>query len=220
MNKLLVLAVSASLVALPGCTHYTLTPDRPASLPRSSDKPVALKVGVSVEQSSDRSIGTRFVEALTQANVFSQVVTGSGPDVDLTISGRFGSEFRQDPLQTPKILLCAFTGFVTGAIMSETSYHDASGELSIRDANGAAVKSYAEKISVEATSMVSMFAESSTMKYGPPAAMDNLVAKLVQDVISDRAFYEKLRRAPPPRQADAEGTETAPAGGAAAPWWK
>ncbi len=247
MNKLLALALSASLVALPGCTHYTLTPDRPASLPVSADKPLPLTVGIVLDgpgqttisgmppsggvkdqmNATVQSIGPRFAEALTRSNAFSRVVypLAFGADaaqqgVDLVISARFGYGFRQDSLQVPKIIFVIFTGLFTGALMSETSYHDASGALSVREAGGAAVKSYDEKISVEASSMVSMFAEISTGEKGPPAAVDNLVAKLVQAIIADRPLYERLRRAPPPvRELDAENPQT-PSGGAAQPWWK
>jgi hypothetical protein len=243
MNKLLALALCASLVSATGCVGYSLKPERPASLPRSSDKPLPLAVGVELEQggtsidgtpptggvraemnSTAASIGPRFAEALSQANVFERVVyplAGAGQGVDLVLRGRFDYGFRQDPMQGPKIILCVFTGLITGAIMSETSYHDAAGVLSVRDPSGAEAKSYSEKISVEAKSMVSMFAEISTGKEGPPAAVDNLVAKLVQDVIADRAFYARLRRAPPPPASTVDANpDAAPAAGAAQPWWK
>lgn len=245
MNKLLALAVSAALVGSTGCTGYTLKPERPASMPRSADKPLPLTVGIELEQggtsiegqpptggvrsqmnATAATIGPRFAEALSQANVFERVVYplagAASQGVDLVIRGRFDYGFRQDPLQGAKIVLCVFTGLITGALMSETSYHDAAGSLSVRDLSGAEAKSYSEKISVEAKSMVSMFAEISTGKEGPPAAVDNLVAKLVQDVVADRAFYARLHRAPPPeqRQLDADASGAAPAAGAAQPWWK
>jgi hypothetical protein len=245
MNKLLALAVCASLVGASGCVGYTLKPERPASMPRSSDKPLPLTVGVELEQggtsidgtpptggvrsqmsATSSGIGPRFAEALGQAGVFERVVyplAGAAQQgVDLVIRGRFDYGFRQDPMQGPKIILCVFTGLITGAIMSETSYHDASGLLSVRDLSGAEAKSYSEKVSVEAKSMVSMFAEISTGKEGPPAAVDNLVAKLVQDIVADRVFYARLRRAPPPerRELEADNSGEKPAAGAAQPWWK
>lgn len=244
MNKLLALAFCASLVSAAGCVGYSLKPERPASMPRASDKPLPLAVGVELEQGGTSisgappsggvaakmngtaaSIGPRFAEALSQANVFERVVyplAGAQQAADLVIRARFDYAFRQDPMQGPKIVLCVFTGLITGAIMSETSYHDASGVLSVRDLSGAEAKSYSEKISVEAKSMVSMFAEISTGKEGPPDAVDNLVAKLVQDVIADRAFYARLRRAPPPqaRALEADASGAAPAAGEAQPWWK
>lgn len=187
---------------LSGCMKYTLTPERPAELPRAAAPPLPLKVGVSLEK--DDELGKRFVEGLKQSRLFADVFhpvapgAASSSGVDLLITGRFGTEYIGDPLQAPKILLAAFTGFVTGALMSETSHHLAKGALTVAYPDGRLVKTYDEKIDVVAVSMVSAFAEAKTMKLGPPAARENLVAKLVQALIDDRAAFVK-DSAPAPR---------------------
>lgn len=184
-------------LTLSGCMKYTLTPERPAELPRAAAPPLALKVGVSLEKEDE--LGARFVEGLRQARLFADVFHPVAPGaaassgVDLLITGRFSTEFVQDPLQGPKIFLAAFTGFVTGALMSETSHHLAKGGLTVAFPDGRLLKTYDEAIDVVAVSMVSAFAEAKTMKLGPPAARENLVAKLVQALIDDRAAFEKPR---------------------------
>lgn len=189
-------------LALSGCMKYTLTPERPAELPRAAAPPLPLKVGVSLEK--EDALGSRFVEGLRQSRLFTDVFHPVAPGaaassgVDLLITGRFGTEFINDPLQGPKIFLAAFTGFVTGALMSETSHHLARGALTVAYPDGRLVKTYEEKIDVVAVSMVSAFAEAKTMKLGPAAARDNLVAKLLQILIDDRAAFGKPRE-PAPR---------------------
>lgn len=190
-------AALAGLV-LSGCMGYTLTPEKPAAMPRAQADPLPLTAGVVLE--SDGGFGARFAEALDGARLFKEVRRGATTGVDLVLRGRYKAEFVQDPLQAPKILLCVFTGLVTGAIMSETSHHLADGAVMASFPNGDGVKSYDERVDVTAKSMVSMFAEQKTMKLGPPAAMDNLVAKLVQRLIDDRDFLAGLK-APPRRPA-------------------
>lgn len=210
LNRRILFANPAALVAagvlaalcLAGCMKYTLTPERPAELPRATAPPLPLKVGVSLEK--EDALGSRFVEGLRQSRLFTDVFHPVAPGaaassgVDLLITGRFGTEFINDPLQGPKIFLAAFTGFITGALMSETSHHLARGALTVAYPDGRLVKTYDEKVDVVAVSMVSAFAEAKTMKHGPPAARDNLVAKLVQTLIDDRAAFEKPRE-PAPR---------------------
>lgn len=189
------LAWALAALALSGCMKYTLTPERPAELPRAAAPPLPLKVGVSLEKQDE--LGARFVEGLKQARLFTDVFHPVAPGaaasagVDLLITGRFRTEYIADPLQAPKIFLAAFTGFVTGALMSETSHHLAKGALTVAYPDGRLLKTYDETVDVVAVSMVSAFAEAKTMKHGPPAARDNLVAKLVQALIDDRAAFVK-----------------------------
>lgn len=190
-------AALAGLV-LSGCMGYTLTPEKPSSMPRAAAPPLPLTAGVVLE--GDSGFSARFAEALDGARLFKEVRRGATTGVDLVLRGRYKAEFVQDPLQAPKILLCVFTGLVTGAIMSETSHHLADGAVMASFPNGDGVKSYDERVDVTAKSMVSMFAEQKTMRLGPPAAMDNLVAKLVQRLIDDRDFLAGLK-APPRRPA-------------------
>lgn len=211
-------AAAAACLCLNGCMGYTLTPEKPASMPRAEASPLALTAGVIVEGDA---FSAKLAEALDGARLFKEVRKGAATGVDVVLRGRFKAEFVQDPLQTPKIFLVCFTGFVTGALMSETSHHLAEGALMIAYPNGDAVKSYDERVDVVAKSMVSMFAEQKTMKLGPPAALDNLVAKLVQGLIDDRAFLETLtpagrRAAPPPAPEPVAAVETAPVETAAA----
>jgi len=177
---------------------YTLTPEKPAAMPRAEAAPLPLTAGVIVEGDA---FGAKLASALDGARLFKEVRRGAATGVDVVLRGRFKAEFVQDPLQAPKIILCVFTGLWTGALMSETSHHLADGALMIAYPNGDAVKSYDQRVDVVAKSMVSMFAEQKTMAVGPPAAMENLVAKLVQDLIDDRAFLATLnpagRRAAP-----------------------
>ncbi|MCR4295429.1 MAG: hypothetical protein NUW21_07830 [Elusimicrobia bacterium] len=200
--KLAPVATALAVLSLTGCMKYTLTPERPAELPRAAAPPLPLKVGVSLEK--DDELGARFVEGLRQARLFADVFHPVAPGaaassgVDLLITGRFGTEYVADPLQAPKIFLAAFTGFITGALMSETSHHLARGALTVAYPDGRLVKTYDEKADVVAVSMVSAFAEAKTMKLGPPAARDNLVAALVRSLIDDRAAFEKPRE-PAPR---------------------
>lgn len=197
LNRSILLLV----LCLSGCMKYTLTPERPAELPRAEAPPLPLKVGVSLEK--DDELGKRFVEGLKQSRLFTDVFHPVAPGaaassgVDLLITGRFGTEYIGDPLQAPKILLTAFTGFITGALMSETSHHLAKGALTVAHPDGRLVKTYDEKTDVVAVSMVSAFAEAKTMKLGPPAARDNLVAALVRALIADRGAFEKAREKAP-----------------------
>ncbi|MCX5796924.1 MAG: hypothetical protein NTY77_15620 [Elusimicrobia bacterium] len=214
-------AFLAVLVGVTGCTHYTLKPEPVSSMPRSSEPPLPLRVGLvldeqrsalavndplTTQQMLERegyAFGPKFAQALRQSRLFQDVrfplrlSREAYADVDLVISAQFGYKFNQDPWQAPKIVLCVFTGLITGAIMSETSHHLAQGVLSVEDAAGRSVRSYDETVDVEAKSMVSMFAEMKTMKVGPPAAADNVIAKLVQRLIDDRALFKARPAAPP-----------------------
>ncbi len=202
-----ILAAVACL-SLTGCMGYTLTPERPTSMPRAEAPPLPLTVGVVFEK--DGGFGSKFTEALEGARLFREVRRGAQTGVDLVLQGRSSAEFIQDPMQAPKILLVCFTGFVTGAIMSETSHHTAKSELSVAYPRGETLKSYDVNVDVVAKSMVSMFAEQKTMKLGPPAAMDNLVAKLVQTLIDDRPFFAGLGKAPPAPAAPVVVVEDSP----------
>lgn len=209
--KLPLAAAALFSLFLTGCMKYTLTPDRPASMPRAEAPPLPLKVGLIIEgpqpgvpawkARETEELGPRFAEALRESRLFSDVFYPLAPaaaaasGVDLVINGRFSSRFDQDPLQGPKIFFVCFTGFFTGALMSETSHHLAEGALTVAYPDGRLVKTYDEKVDVVAVSMVSAFAEQKTMKFGPPAARENLAAKLVQSLISDRASF--VRREPP-----------------------
>lgn len=186
-------AALAYALALSGCMGYTLTPEKPASMPRSQADPVPLTAGFIPGQ--DGGFSDKLSEALVDARVFKEIRRGATTGVDVVLRPRFKPEFIQDPMQAPKILLCVFTGFVTGAVMSETSHHLAEGAVELAYPEGGTLKSYDAKVDVVAKSMVSMFAEQKTMKLGPPAAMENLVSKLVEALIADRAFLAAL---PPP----------------------
>lgn len=202
-------AVVSACLALSGCMGYTLTPEKPASMPKAALPPLPLKVGLVAEEGKDGGFGSKFAEALDGARLFSEVRRGAQTGVDLVIESRFNGSFIQDPMQAPKIILVVFTGFLTGAVMSETSHHLAHGALSVAYPEGKVVKSYEEDVDVAAKSMVSMFAEQKTMKLGPPAAMDNLVAKLVQGLIDDRPLFERLEA--PPKSAPRPAAAAAPA---------
>lgn len=213
-------AVSAACaLALSGCMGYSLTPEKPASMPRSEAAPLPLTAGF--VPGPDRGFSEKLSEALVDARVFKEVRRGATAGVDVVLRPRFKSEFIQDPLQAPKILLCVFTGFVTGALMSETSHHLAEGAVELAYPEGGTLKSYDERVDVVAKSMVSMFAEQKTMKLGPPAAMENLVARLVKRLIDDREFLSALesgRTAPfPARPEPVAAAEPARAEPAAAP---
>ena len=226
--KLPLAAAALSALFLTGCMKYTLTPDRPASLPRHEAAPLPLKVGVIIEgpppgtaawkAREDEPLGPRFAEALRESRLFPDVFYPLPPNaaaaagVDLIINGRFSSRYDADPLQGPKIFFVCFTGFFTGALMSETSHHLAEGALTVAYPDGRLVKTYNEKVDVVAVSMVSAFAEQKTMKFGPPSARENLAAKLVQALIADRDSFVR-REAPAP----APATEPAPPVAAAEP---
>lgn len=216
-------AAALAALFLTGCMKYTLTPDRPASLPRSEAAPLPLKVGLVIEDPEaavsrrtreDGGAGERFASALRESRLFSDVFYPLPPSaaaasgVDLVLNGRFSSRYVGDPLQGPKIFFVCFTGFFTGALMSETSHHLAEGALSVAYPDGRLVKTYDEKADVVAVSMVSMFAEQKTMKLGPPAARDNLVAKLIQGLIADRDAF--VRREAPAAPAPAAPAQPAP----------
>ncbi|MDD5630065.1 MAG: hypothetical protein PHU21_13435 [Elusimicrobia bacterium] len=240
-------AFLAGLLAVAGCTHYTLKPEAPQSMPRSQEAPLPLRVGLVIDEEGsalsvggpgpkayqrrqmldqqDYAFGPRLAQALRQSRLFEEVVfplRGAGA-ADLVLSAQFGYRFDQDPLQGPKIVFVVFTAFITGAVLSETSHHLAQGVLSIEDAAGRGLRSYDETVDVEAKSMVSMFAEMKTMKVGPPAAADNLIAKLVQRLIDDRAWFAARRAVPPPAAAPvpaappAAAVEPPPAVGEPAP---
>lgn len=191
--KFIPAALALACLSLTACMGYTLKPERPASMPKAEAPPLPLKVGMVVEEGKDGGLGSRFAEALAGARLFSEVRRGAQTGVDLVIQGRFSSDFIQDPMQAPKIIFVVFTGLITGAVMSETSHHTAQGSLSVAYPEGKVIKTYDENVDVVAKSMVSAFAEQKTMKLGPPAAMDNLVAKLVQGLIDDRPLFEHLQ---------------------------
>jgi hypothetical protein len=234
--KVLCAAFFACLFSVTGCTHYTLKPEAPESMPRSKEPPLPLRVGLVLDEqrsalavndvamtqqlleNNGYAFGPKFAQALRQSKLFQDVryplgLSGeAAAGVDMIISAQFGYKLNQDPWQAPKIVLCVFTGLITGAIMSETSHHLAQGVLSVEDATGRGLRTYDETVDVEAKSMVSMFAEMKTMKAGPPAAADNLIAKLVQRLIDDRAFFASRPVAPPPVQAPAKSEpQTQPA---------
>ena len=210
MKRIVTMSAAAALacLSLTGCMGYTLTPERPASMPKAEAPPLPLTVGVVFEK--DGGFGSKFTEALEGSRLFREVRRGAQTGVDLVLQGRFSAEFIQDPMQAPKIIFVVFTGLVTGAIMSETSHHTAQGALSVAYPRGETLKSYDENVDVVAKSMVSMFAEQKTMKLGPPAAMDNLVAKMVQVLVNDRPFFAGLGKAPPAPAAPVAVVEPSP----------
>ncbi|MDD5657186.1 MAG: hypothetical protein PHF00_08020 [Elusimicrobia bacterium] len=243
--KLLPPVFAAALFSMTGCMHYTLRPDAPFVMPKSEAPPLPLRVGLSIDEQSlpadpmskqmlnskRLTFGPRFAEVLRGSRLFRDVkyplpLTRSAmAGVDLVISGQFGYEFVQDPMQGPKIVLVCFTGFITGAILSETSHHIAKGVFSVADAAGNELKNYDETIDVTAKSMVSMFAELKTMTKGPPAALDNLAAKLVENLIADRTIFERVAgvasSAPAePRPVQAAASAPAPAASGGQPWWR
>ena len=205
-------------------------------MPQAKEPPLPLRVGVVLDEqrsaltvndvamtqqlleNNGYAFGPKFAQALRQSRLFQDVryplrlSREAFADVDLVISAQFGYKFNQDPWQAPKIVLCVFTGLITGAIMSETSHHLAQGVLSVEDAAGRGIRSYDETVDVAAKSMVSMFAEMKTAKVGPPAAADNVIAKLVQRLIDDRAVFA-ARPAKP--AAAPEPVSAAPAASAA-----
>lgn len=206
--KFVTAVVALAFLALTGCMGYTLTPEKPASMPKAEAPPLPLTVGVVFEK--DAGFGSKFTEALEGSRLFREVRRGALSGVDLVFQGRSSAEFIQDPMQAPKIIFVVFTGFVTGAIMSETSHHTAQSALSVAYPRGETLKSYDVNVDVVAKSMVSAFAEQKTMKLGPPAAMDNLVAKAVQALIDDRPFFAGLGKAPPTPAAPVAVVEPSP----------
>jgi hypothetical protein len=210
-------------------------------MPRATQPPLPLRVGLVLgEQGSALSVndasaaqqmlerngyvfGQRFAQALRESRLFQEVrypmrlTRDALADVDMVVSAQFGYRFNQDSLQVPKILLVCFTGFITGAALTETSHHLAQGVLSVEDAAGRSIRSYDETIDVEAESMVSMFAELKTMKLGPPDAADNLIAKLVQNLINDRALFATRPSRAAPLAASAPAADLAAPTAAIAP---
>lgn len=205
VRKMLKLIPAAACLFLTGCMGYTLTPEKPAAMPRAAEAPLALKVGLVVE--NDGGFGPRFAEALESSRLFEEVRRGALSGVDLVLRGKFSGDFKQDPFQAPKIIFVVFTGLVTGAVMSETSHHLAQGALSVARPGGETLKSYDRSVDVVAKSMVSVFAEQKTMALGPPAAKDNLIANLVQALIDDRAFFAGLGVSQPEAAAAAPAPE-------------
>ena len=223
----LAVLLCAALVSCTGCMGYKLTPEKPDSMPQSSAGPLPLKVGLAVESSvtdpmsrnllqrAKQDFGASFAQALRGARLFQEVrypASGRAREAqDLLLTARFDYKFTNDPAQVAKILLVTLTGYFTGALMKETSHHEAKGELTVTDRAGQEVRAYSESADVEAKSMVSMFAEMKTMKLGPVAAVENLVAKLVQSLIDDRALLERAKDAAPPPPAYAQTPYAAPA---------
>jgi hypothetical protein len=239
--KALGAALLAGLVCVTGCTHYTLKPEPPASMPRAAQPPLPLRVGLVLdEQGSALSVndapaaqqmlekngyvfGQRFAQALRESRLFQDVrypmnaTRDAVADVDMVVSAQFGYKFNQDSFQVPKVLLVCFTGFITGAALTETSHHLAQGVLAVADAAGRNIRSYDETVDVEAESMVSMFAELKTMKLGPQDAADNLIAKLVQNLINDRALFAARPSRAAPSAASAPAADLAAPTAAIAP---
>lgn len=209
--------MALAVLSLTGCMGYTLKPEKPASMPKAGAPPLPLKVGLVIEEGKDGGFGSKFSEALVGARLFSEVRRGAQTGVDLVIQSRFTRNFIQDPAQVPKILLVILTGLISGAVMSETSHHTAQGALSVAYPAGKVIKAYDENVDVVAKSMVSMFAEQKTMALGPPAAMDNLVAKLVQALIDDRSLFEHLDAPAPKPVAAAEPAPESQSAAAAEP---
>ncbi|MFA6003406.1 MAG: hypothetical protein WC881_04995 [Elusimicrobiota bacterium] len=225
MTKAIWAVGMAGLLSVTGCMHYTLKPEPPASMPHS-DATLPLRVGLVLdEQRSALTVGNttsdlwqtkymlenkgyslapKFAQALRQSKLFQDVrypmrlTRQALEDVDLILSAQFGYKFVQDPIQGLKIVFVCFTGFITGAVLRETSHHIAQGVVSLEDAAGRSIKTYDETMDVTADSMVSMFAEMKTMEKGPAAAADNLIAKLVQGLIDDRALLERSAKAARP----------------------
>ena len=209
----------AGLLSATGCTHYTLKPEPPTSMPTSAAPPLPLRVGLALDEkraalavgntpedaqqmkymleNKGYSLGPKFAHALRQSRLFQDVryplslTPEALKDVDLVLSAQFGYKFMPDPIQGLKIVGVCFTGFITGAFFHETSHHIAQGVVLVEDSAGRSVKTYDETIDVTAESMVSMFAELKTMEKGPMAAADNLIAKLVQSLIADRDLWER-----------------------------
>jgi hypothetical protein len=213
-----------ALISSTGCMGYKLTPEKPDSMPQSGAGTLPLKVGIVVDQApppdlaadetsrrmlqnAKLDIGASFAQALRGSRLFQEVrypAPMAREALDLILTAQFGYKFTNDPAQFAKILLVTLTGYFTGALMKETSHHEARGQLLVTDRTGREVKAYSESVDVEAKSMVSMFAEAKTMKLGPPAAVENLVAKLVQALIDDRALLERAKDIPPPAPAYAQ----------------
>jgi hypothetical protein len=203
---------------------YKLTPEKPDSMPQSSAGPLPLKVGIVVDQTpppnlavdetsrrmlqnAKLDIGASFAQALRGSRLFQEVrypAPMAREALDLVLTAQFGYKFTNDPAQFAKILLVTLTGYFTGALMKETSHHEAHGLLTVADRSGRELKTYDEKVDVAAKSMVSMFAEAKVLKVGPPAAVENLVAKLVQALIDDRALLERAKDIQPPAPAYAQ----------------
>lgn len=224
MTKLFGAAFMAGLLSVTGCMHYTLKPEPPAAMPRSEAPALPLRVGVVLDEQRSAltvgntpqdvsqmrymlenkgyALGPKFAQALRQSKLFQDVryplrlTREALADVDLVLSAQFGYKFVQDPLQGLKVVFVCFTGFITGAVLRETSHHMAQGVITVEDAAGRSVKTYDETVDVTADSMVSMFAEMRTMEKGPPAAADNVIAKLVQSLIDDRDLLARAAKSP------------------------
>lgn len=241
-TRSLTAAAFAALSLLAGC-GYNIVPEPPKDLPRADGKPLPQRLAVrdviieGAEKPSQEQ-AEKLVEALRHANVFSDVQrVGAGADAsafdavlqatykDTTEQGNIGFVF--PPCLIPFIDLCIIPlGHVNIDIGAHLS-------AAVADGDGRTIKTYDENASGKCSylpfpglfpfNLALIGPETSCHNSeGPQAAWQMALAKLVGDLIQDRAALSGARRRAAEPAAENPGSETAPAGATPGekPWWK
>jgi len=207
-----------------GCAS-TITPLKPSSFPVSNAAPLALKVGISDDEQGSPVLDegfkpapaddlSRFEQILRESKVFKEVrqslLGQKQGGVDMVFYPRLVTKYVEDPHLQGKALAGALT--LCLACPFVFPMHEAvaaKARLSIKDSSGEDLKQYDEAQGVRITRNGGY--DERLIADATRSAMDNVLAKLVQDIINDRPSFEQLAQRLHPGQVAGKLTFPAPA---------
>lgn len=191
-------------VLLAGCSA-TVRPPAPTSFPVSTSAPLPLRAGVVYEEQDLPIIETgaaavgrknleRFAQVLREARVFKEVRAGEDAreGADIILFPRLMRIVTTDPLYNLKMVPIVLTMGLLSPLFP--TYWDVAvkGGVAVRSPAGDELKSYsASQVSRAGGNMVG----GSGWWDAESSAVDHAIAKLVKDIVDDRAFFASL----PPR---------------------
>ena len=210
-----------SAVLLTGCSA-TLRPPAPTSYPVSTSAPLPLTVGVVyddqylpvLEKGFDaQKIESldQFAQVLRESNAFKAVRSGKDAreGSDVLLFPRLTKKIEQDPYYTPKGIAIILTLGLLSPVLRPHWDATTKGQVAVRGLDGGAMKSY--------TVIQTATLKTNMLGYGGwwdavDSASANAIAKLVKDIVDDRAFFAAF----PSRAPAAAAPAPAPASAAAA----
>ena len=216
-----VLRCAMAAVLLTGCSA-TLRPPAPTTYPISTSAPLPLTVGVVYDDQylpvlekdfTAQKIESldQFAQVLRESNAFKAVRSGKDAreGADVLFFPRLTKKIEQDPLYTPKGIAIVLTLGLLSPVLQVHWDATTKGQTAVRGLDGGTLKNYA--VTQTATLQANVLGYSGWWDAADSASA-NAIAKLVKDIIDDRAFFASL----PQRASVAAAPAPAPAPAAAA----
>jgi hypothetical protein len=209
---------------LSSCSSYEIRPGPPAAIPHESS-PLRLKVGLfsptsifdDSEEGGSFDFGDNLVTMLRQANLFGNVQYPLPPsdsealdNVDLQIDSKFIYKSTRDPHHGRKeaivtALTCTVVGLLFHPLVNFSDSFSTVGQLVVKDRRGNILKQYDEQQVV--FSSQTYLGEVYGWVAGRESSCKGVSAKLVEDLVKDRAFFKSLETAASPQREQAAAAQ-------------